>query len=177
MRQFRFGLAFLWLLIMAVVSHAQPQQTRLPSILRGDWTKERVSFGDQSATISLPDGWSVREGGISVSDAEKLDCRIDFTVRPGKFAQRLAEELAEDRRISRYAMHSELSRVGGVRVVSVRYAVGTGQFVEKRYFELQSEEGGRLLEWTLNAQSTNDGNDCNTRFGLVARSLSLISSR
>ena len=74
-------------------------------------------------------------------------------------------------------MHSELSRAGGVRVVSVRYTNGTGRFVEKRYFEIQSDEGSTLLEWILNAQSTNDGNDCARRFSVVAQSFRLTEDR
>lgn len=174
---FRFGLSFVCSLIAVMAVQAQPSQADLPSYLRGAWTKRKVSFGERNATIRLPDGWSIREGGISVSDAEKSDCRIDFALRSGNFEQRLADKLAEDRRISRYAMHSELFHAGGVRVVSVRYPNETGRFVEKRYFELPSDEGSALLEWILNAQSTNEGNDCARRFSVVTGSFCLISSR
>jgi len=160
-----------------MVVNAQPRQTDLPSYLRGAWTKQTVAFGERNVTIKLPDGWAIREGGISVSDAEKVDCRIDFALKSGNFEQRLAEELAEDRRISRYALHSELSRAGDVRLVSVRYADGPDRFVEKRYFELPSDEGSTLMEWILNAQSTSPGKDCGRRFSVVAGSLRLISSR
>jgi hypothetical protein len=157
--------------------HAQPRQADLPSYLRGSWSKQTVTFGERNATISLPEGWSIRDGGISVSDAEAAaDCHIDFLLMPGENEQRLARELAEDRKTSQYAMHSVLSRAGGVRVVSVRYANGPERFVEKRYFELPSDEGGTLLEWTLNAQSTNDGNDCARRFNVVAGSFSLVKT-
>src|SRR6266571_7625903 len=99
MRRFRFRLPFLWPLI-AIVVHAQPRQSELSSYLRGAWTKQEVSFGERNATITLPDGWSIREGGISVSDAEKSDCQIAFALSPGNFEQRLAERLGEDRKIS-----------------------------------------------------------------------------
>ncbi|MGZ4808792.1 MAG: hypothetical protein ACXV7D_05625, partial [Thermoanaerobaculia bacterium] len=125
----------------------------------------------------LPEGWAVREGAISVSGAEESDCHIDFVLKSGNFEQRLAAALAQDRRISRYAMHSELSQAGDVRVVSVRYATGKDRFIEKRYFELPSDEGSILMEWVLNARSTNHGNDCGIQFDLVARSLRLISRR
>ena len=171
MRRFRFLLSFVCLLTVIMAVHAQPRQADLPSYLRGSWTKQTVTFGVRSATISLPDGWSIREGGISVSEAEAAsDCHIDFVLLSGDYEQRLAHELAEDRRTSRYAMHSELSHAGGVRLVSVRYANGPGRLVEKQYFELPSDEGGTLLEWILIAQSTHDGNDCARRFNVVAES-------
>jgi hypothetical protein len=176
MRPFRMVFYFVSL-CMATLVNAQPRHADLPSYLRGTWTTQNVVFGERNATIKLPEGWAIREGGISVSDAESSDCKIDFALETGDFEQRLAEKLAADRRISRYALHSELSRAGGVRMISVRYADGTDRFVEKRYFELTSDEGNTLMEWILNAQSTSHGKDCRSRFNAVASSLRVISNR
>lgn len=176
MRGTRFGVSFAWSLLAAVAVHAQAPRPDLPSYLRGTWTTQSVSFGVHHATVRLPDGWSIREGGISISDAEASDCHINFVLLPGDFDHRLAEELAADRKISRYALHSELFRAGGaagVRVVSVRYADDTERSVHKRYFELPSDEGNTLLAWILSAPSTQAGKDCARRFSVVAESFRL----
>jgi hypothetical protein len=177
MRRFRLGVSFVWMWTAAMAVYGQPRQAGLPPYLRGAWTKQAVSFGERNATISLPEGWSIREGGISVSDAANSDCHIEFVLGSGDYEQSLAHALAEDRKISRYGLHSELSRAGGVRLVSVRYADGSERFVEKRYFELPSDEGSTLLEWILTAQSTHDGDDCAARFSVVAESFRLTKSR
>src|SRR5450759_4439563 len=98
MRGTRFGVSFAWSLLAATAVHAQAQRPDLPSYLRGTWTTQSVSFGVHQATVRLPDGWSIREGGISISDAEVSDCHINFVLLPGDFDHRLAEELAADRK-------------------------------------------------------------------------------
>jgi hypothetical protein len=177
MLSFPFRASFAWwLLVAAAAAHAQAQGPDLPAHLRGPWTTQPVAFGVHHATVRLPDGWSLQEGGIAVSDGEKPDCRIDFLSTPGKFEQQLASELGEDRKTARYAIHSELFRAGGgsgVNVVSARYTDSTGRRIEKRYFELPSDEGNTLLEWVLIARATRQGNDCVRRFNVVAQTFQL----
>jgi hypothetical protein len=177
MHPFRVSVFFACWLIVAVAAHAQVPERSLPSYLRGSWTTQPASFGERQATVRLPDGWSLQEYGIAVSDVEKAsDCRITFLTFHDNFEQRLAGELAEDRKASRYAIHSELFHAGGeggVKVVSVRYMDDAGRLVQKSYFELPSDEGSTLLVWSLRAQSTSDGNDCAKRFGIVTGSLRL----
>ena len=178
MRLFRVSVSFACWLIVAAAAHAQVSDRSPLAFLRGTWTTQPASFGERHATVRLPDGWSLQEYGIDVSDVEKAsECRIAFLTFSGNFEQRLAGEIAEDRKASRYAMHSELFRAGGaggVKVVSVRYTDDAGRLVQKSYFELPSDEGSTLLEWILKAQSTRDGNDCAKRFGIVSGSLRLI---
>jgi hypothetical protein len=177
MRPFRVSVSFACWLIVAAAAHAQVPDRSLPAYLRGPWTTQPASFGERQVTLRLPDGWSLQDYGIAVSEAEKAsECRIAFLTFPGNFEQRLAGELADDRKASRYAIHSELFHAGGeggVKVVSVRYTDDAGRLVQKSYFELPSDEGSTLLEWSLRAQSTSAGNDCAKRFGIVTGSLRL----
>jgi hypothetical protein len=165
------------LLLAAASAPSQTFYHHLPRHLQGPWIDQHAVFAMHEATIQLPEGWSIQEGGIAVSEAERQICRIDFVPTPGLYKDALARELAADRKTAREAIHSELCCGGDREIVSVRYASVTGKVIEKRYFELPSSEGSELLSWMVTASSTREGEECVQRFRMVADSLRIKPQR
>jgi hypothetical protein len=171
MRPFRLTfLSIAGCLLFTFAAHAQ--------LWREHWrTQKFVAFG-YDATVRLPDGWSVQERGIA-PDAEKGDCQIVFAPPArGNVEQLLALRIEEDRQHAASEFHSELSRAGGaggLRLVSVRYVDRAGRLVEKRYFEVPSQDSDTLMQWDLNTPAKDGGRDCAARLSVVAGSFRITS--
>jgi hypothetical protein len=191
MRAFRIGAMSLtgWLLV-TVATYAQRPQEHL--------TTQTIAIGEYQVTLSLPDGWTLHEDGISFSDDDRSDCHIHFVaVRAdlqlhASFEQRVAIKMNEDRTQALGDIGSKLSHAGGphgVKAVSVRYAARNGRSIEKWYFDLPSPDADTLLEWVLDAPANavspvsdaplaqvldpmrrHDRRDCATRFTTMAGS-------
>jgi hypothetical protein len=157
-------------LMVAVASPSQTFYDHVPQHLRGPWTDHHAAFGSHEATLRLPEGWSIQEGGIAVSESERQACQIAFVPTPGAYDEALARALAADREESKYTLHSELCCGSERHVVSVQYADAAGNTVEKRYFVLRSSDGSSLVTLKLTASPTPDGRRCEQRFEVVANS-------
>ena len=106
MSGFRLSIAASLLLITAS-THGQ-EFPQLPANISGPWHTRLVEFGRHTATMMLPETWTLHDGGITVSDDERAHCRIEIAMAPGTYKEALANALAEDRVASREAIHSEL---------------------------------------------------------------------
>jgi hypothetical protein len=177
MRPFRFAVVLLaGLLQFTVAGQAQPPW-------KDHWAPQTLSTAERSITVNLPDGWSLHEHGISISDAAMSDCHIEFVPTrqaPTRenFDQRVAVALDEDGRHSAGGIRTSLSHAAnprGVRLVSVRYGDRDGRLVEKRYFDLSSLDGDPLLEWVLTVPREDPSHDCVARFNIVASSFRVTS--